>query len=105
VRWAAQDALLVDRALSTHLELEHVIPTGRMPGPAWLRPRAVLLRAGADGAWAEETGFQAGWTGSVGLAMNPLREIKGIAWLILATPPDFSSLSWFVWFSTWMPRP
>lgn len=105
VRWMPADALITDRTLTARAEVEHVIPTGRIPGPAWVRPRAVLLRVGADTVWSVDTGLQAGWAGSVGLAMNPVREIKGIAWVIFATPPDFSSLSWFVWFGTWMPRP
>jgi hypothetical protein len=105
VRWMPTDALLTDRTITARAELEHVIPTGRLPGPAWVRPRALLLRAGADTAWSVDTGLQAGWAGSVGLAMNPVREIKGVAWVIFATPPDFSALSWFVWFGTWMPRP
>jgi hypothetical protein len=105
VRWLPPDALLTDRTVTARAEVEHVFPTGRMPGPAFLRPRAVLVRAGVDSAWSADTGAVFGWAGSVGLAMNPVRELKGVAWLILATPPDFSSLTWFVWFGTWMPRP
>ncbi len=105
VRWMDVDAFLTHRTVTVRMEAEHVIPTGRMVGPAWLRPRAVLLRAGADCGYAPEWGFKGGWAGSLGLALHPLREIKGVGWLTVAAPTDLDSFVWIVWLSTWIPRP
>jgi len=105
VRWLAVDEHLVYRAGTLRLETEHVVPTGRIPGPRWIRPRAVLFRAGADCGFSGDTGFIGGWAGAVGLALNPLREVKGVGWFTVATPTDFSSFTWSIWLTSWMPRP
>jgi hypothetical protein len=105
VRWMDIDDYLTHRTVTGRLELEHVIPTGRFPGPAWIRPRAILLRAGADCGYAPEHSFQGGWSGSLGLALHPLREIKGVGWLTVAAPTRPDHLVWIVWLSTWLPQP
>ena len=105
VRWMDMDVYLTHRTVAGRLEAEHVIPTGRLPGPAWLRPRAVLLRAGADCGYSPEYDFVGGWSAAMGLALHPLREIKGVGWLTVAAPTDLSEFTWFVWLSTWLPQP
>jgi hypothetical protein len=105
VRWMDVDGYLTHRTAAVRMEAEHVIPTGRLLGPSWLRPRAVLLRAGADCGYAPEYGFVGGWAGSLGLALHPVREVKGVGWLTVAAPTDMSSLVWIVWLSTWIPQP
>jgi hypothetical protein len=105
VRWMDMDVYLTHRTATVRMEAEHVIPTGRLPGPAWLRPRAVLLRAGADCGYAPEHQFVGGWSAAMGLALHPVREVKGVGWLTVAAPTDLSSFTWIVWLSTWLPQP
>ncbi len=105
VRWMDVDAYLTHRVAAGRLELEHVIPTGRFPGPAWIRPRAVFFRAGADCGYAPEYDFVGGWSAAMGLALHPVREVKGVGWLTVAAPTDLSSFVWIVWLSTWLPKP
>jgi hypothetical protein len=105
VRWMIVDDFLTHRTVAGRMEIEHVIPTGRFPGPSWLRPRAILLRAGADCGYSPEHDFKGGWAGSLGLALHPLREIKGVGWLTVAAPTRPDHLVWIVWLSTWLPQP
>ena len=105
VRWMDVDSHLTYRTVAARFDIEHVVPTGRLPGPAWLRPRAILLRAGADCGYAPEHDFVGGWAGAIGLALHPVAEVKGVGWLTVATPTDFSSATWIVWLSTWLPQP
>lgn len=105
VRWMDMDVYLTHRTATVRMEAEHVIPTGRLPGPAWLRPRAVLLRAGADCGYAPEHQFVGGWSAAMGLALHPVREVKGVGWLTVAAPTDLSEFTWIVWLSTWLPQP
>ncbi len=105
VRWMDMDVHLTHRTATVRMEAEHVIPTGRLPGPAWLRPRAVLLRAGADCGYAPEHQFVGGWSAAMGLALHPVREVKGVGWLTVAAPTDLSEFTWIVWLSTWLPQP
>ncbi len=105
VRWMEMDAYPTYRTATGRIEVEHVVPTGRLPGPAWLRPRAVLLRAGADCGYAPEHQFVGGWSAAMGLALHPLRDVKGVGWLTVAAPTDLSEFTWIVWLSTWLPQP
>lgn len=105
VRWMDIDANLTQRTAAVRFEAEHVIPTGRLPGPAWLRPRAVLLRAGADCGYSTEAAFVGGWAAALGIALHPVREVKGVGWLTVAAPTDLGSFTWIVWLSTWLPQP
>jgi len=105
VRWMDMDVFLTRRTVTGRMEVEHVISTGRLPGPSWLRPRAVLVRAGADCGYAPEHEFVGGWSAAMGLALHPLAEIKGVGWLTVAAPTDLSEFTWIVWLSTWLPQP
>jgi len=105
VRWMDMDVYLTHQTATVRMEAEHVIPTGRLLGPAWARPRAVLLRAGADCGYSPEHSFVGGWSAAMGLALHPLREVKGVGWITVAAPTDLSEFTWIVWLSTWLPQP